>query len=147
MVFVKDLNSFEHNEIYLDSVKSQLSHFRNFFSFSGSTWSQWIDRGEILRPRIGPGCKSPSSSRVGDWVLPARAGNQAIFTYVIKEIFQTILSERERNLIAGEKFELLEKCIGRKHLCEPLKREVSSHTFIWRLYFLVLFRGICASKK
>ena len=32
-------------------------------------------------------------------MLPARAGNQAIFTYVIKEIFQTALSERERNLI------------------------------------------------
>ena len=45
------------------------------------------------------GCKNLIRSSAGDWVLPARAGNQAIFTYVIKEIFQTALSERERNLI------------------------------------------------
>ena len=56
-----------------------------------------------MRPRTGSGCKNPIRSPLGDWVLPARAGNQAIFTYVIKEIFQTALSDRKREILSLER--------------------------------------------
>ena len=85
---------FEHSEIYFDSVKRQLSHNRIIFLF---LW----EHNEFTAVKYG--CKNLIRSSAGDWVLPARAGNQAIFTYVIKEIFQTALSEREREIL----FELL----------------------------------------